>query len=44
MRIISGIPIIIIGETGIGKTALIDLLSAIMNVNFKKLEVHAGLK
>jgi MoxR-like ATPase len=42
-RLISKIPVIIMGETGIGKTALIDLLSNIMDTQFITLKVHAGM-
>lgn len=31
------------GETGIGKTAVIKLLSYIMNMEFLTLDVHAGI-
>ena len=30
------------GETGVGKTAIISYLSDIMSANFKTLNVHAG--
>ena len=31
------------GETGIGKTALVKLLSSIMDYQFITLDVHAGI-
>ena len=31
------------GETGIGKTALIKLLSSIMTMKFDTLNIHAGI-
>lgn len=31
------------GETGIGKTALIDLLTVILETNLSKFNVHAGV-
>ena len=31
------------GETGIGKTALVELLSNIMMMRFETLNVHAGI-
>ena len=31
------------GETGIGKTALVELLSSIMNYKFYTLNIHAGI-
>ena len=43
LRILAKMPAIPLGETGIGKTALIELLSKIMNYQFIKLDVHAGL-
>lgn len=36
-------PAIPLGETGIGKTALIELLSMMMNYKYFKLDVHAGI-
>ena len=30
------------GETGIGKTALVELLASIMKMKFKTFLVHAG--
>ena len=35
-------PIIIMGETGIGKTVGIELLSKLMDVKFKIVKVSAG--
>ncbi|KAL4499722.1 hypothetical protein ABPG72_017262 [Tetrahymena utriculariae] len=43
MRIRSLTPIIIMGEAGIGKTALIRLLSLIMEANFSTKIIHAGV-
>ncbi|KAL4504669.1 hypothetical protein ABPG73_021516 [Tetrahymena malaccensis] len=43
MRIRSHTPIIIMGEAGIGKTALIRLLSLIMEANFHTKIIHAGV-
>ena len=31
------------GETGIGKTAIVELLSILMDINFEKLNIHAGV-
>ena len=31
------------GETGIGKTFLMELLAMLMNVEFQVLNVHAGI-
>ena len=43
LRIESNIPIILMGETGIGKTALIELLQKIMKCTLKILNVHGGV-
>lgn len=43
LRIITKMPSIPMGESGIGKTALIELLSQIMNYHYIKLDVHAGI-
>jgi len=41
-KLYSGVPIIIMGETGIGKTVGIELLSKLMGVMFKIVKVSAG--
>ena len=33
---------ILMGETGVGKTAIISYLSEILSANFKTLNIHAG--
>ena len=43
LRILAQIPVILMGETGIGKTALVKLLSSIMLMKFATLNVHAGI-
>lgn len=43
LRIQGRQPIIIMGETGCGKTSLIRYLSLICRVNFKILSIHAGV-
>ena len=43
LRILAKIPVILMGETGIGKTALVKLLSSIMQMKFATLNVHAGI-
>jgi E3 ubiquitin-protein ligase RNF213 len=43
LRISSKMPAIPMGETGIGKTALIELLSLMMGYQYLKLDVHAGV-
>ena len=42
LRIESKIPVILMGETGIGKTALIEFLSLLMNTDIFTLNVHSG--
>ena len=47
LRIRAGIPIIMMGETGCGKTSLIKNLSALLNkgeAKLKILNIHAGIK
>ena len=43
LRIQAKIPVILMGETGIGKTALVKLLSSIMDMKFETLNIHAGI-
>ena len=43
LRIRAKIPVILMGETGIGKTALVKLLSSIMDMEFYTLNIHAGI-
>eukprot|EP00434_Breviolum_minutum_P031940 symbB.v1.2.028246.t1/scaffold2978.1/size66007/3 len=42
LRVESKVPVIIMGETGCGKTSLIRHLAKLLSVNFKCLNVHAG--
>ena len=42
-RIISDVPVIIIGETGIGKTILIRYLATLIERKVWTINVHAGL-
>ena len=47
LRIRAGIPIIMMGETGCGKTSLIKILSTLLNkgiMNLQILNIHAGIK
>lgn len=44
LRVASKMPAIPMGETGIGKTVLIDLLSTLMGYQYIKLDVHSGVK
>ena len=39
-----GIPILIMGETGIGKSKIVQYLSYLINGSIFTLNVHAGLK
>ncbi|KAL4499726.1 hypothetical protein ABPG72_017266 [Tetrahymena utriculariae] len=43
MRIRSNTPVIIMGQSGIGKTALIELMSLIMDATFITMNIHAGI-
>eukprot|EP00828_Plagiopyla_frontata_P015915 TRINITY_DN2064_c0_g1_i6.p1 TRINITY_DN2064_c0_g1~~TRINITY_DN2064_c0_g1_i6.p1 ORF type:complete len:398 (+),score=58.60 TRINITY_DN2064_c0_g1_i6:1099-2292(+) len=43
LRIQARVPVILMGETGIGKTALVQLLSSIMMLKFYTLNIHAGI-
>eukprot|EP00026_Physarum_polycephalum_P000016 Phypoly_transcript_00016.p1 GENE.Phypoly_transcript_00016~~Phypoly_transcript_00016.p1 ORF type:complete len:3661 (+),score=399.99 Phypoly_transcript_00016:3-10985(+) len=42
-RILSGIPVIIMGETGCGKTALIDALCKMTKTVLLKRDIHGGI-
>ncbi|KAL4475077.1 hypothetical protein ABPG74_001773, partial [Tetrahymena malaccensis] len=42
-RIQAGLPVIIMGETGIGKTYCIKLLSQLMKYEFRVIEIDSGL-
>ena len=47
LRIRAGIPVIMMGETGCGKTSLIKILSTLLNYGVMKLEImniHAGIE
>ena len=39
----SNIPIVLVGETGIGKTYIILEICLILNIKLKKLNIHAGI-
>jgi MoxR-like ATPase len=43
LRILAGLPVILMGETGIGKTSLIRLMAKIMDFPLKIFNVHAGI-
>ena len=38
----SGIPVLLMGETGCGKTKLMEFLSDILNIELFKCDVHGG--
>jgi ABC-type Na+ transport system ATPase subunit NatA len=42
-RIQSGVPVIMMGETGCGKTSLIRIMSQLMGINMKILNIHSGV-
>ena len=47
LNIEAKIPVILMGETGVGKTKLLEMLVTIIGkgkANWKKLEIHAGIK
>ena len=47
LRIRAGIPVIMMGETGCGKTSLIKILSTLLNrgkMNLKIMNIHAGIE
>ncbi len=43
LRIQAGLPVILMGETGIGKTSLLVLLSKIMKQDMRIMNIHAGI-
>ena len=46
LNIEAKIPVILMGETGVGKTKIFEMLSTLYgkgNLNWKKLEIHAGI-
>ena len=43
LRVMAGIPLLIVGETGVGKTILIKYLSVLLEAEINILDVHAGL-
>ena len=42
-RIQANIPVIMMGETGCGKTSLIRIMAQLMEINMKILNIHAGV-
>ena len=43
LRVRSGIPVLVMGETGCGKTSLIRFLATVSDVDFEVLSIHAGV-
>lgn len=42
-RIRTSQPVVVMGETGVGKTAIINCLADVINYRFVRLDVHAGI-
>lgn len=42
-RLRSSQPVLIMGETGVGKTAVISYLANLIKFDFKVLNIHAGI-
>jgi MoxR-like ATPase len=43
LRVRTNLPIILMGETGVGKTSLVDFLSKVIDAEMKTLNIHAGI-
>ena len=43
LRIQARIPVVIMGETGCGKTSVVKFLSEAVGANFRHLDFHAGI-
>jgi MoxR-like ATPase len=43
LRLRSNLPIILMGETGVGKTSLVDYLAKIIDAECTTLNIHAGI-
>jgi E3 ubiquitin-protein ligase RNF213 len=43
LRVQGRIPVVVMGETGCGKTSLVKFLSMAVDANFKHLDFHAGI-
>ncbi len=43
LRVMAGVPLLMMGETGVGKTILIKYLSLLIDSDIEILDVHAGL-
>jgi MoxR-like ATPase len=43
LRVRCNLPIILMGETGVGKTSLVDYLSKVIDADYMTLNIHAGI-
>ncbi len=43
LRVRSNLPIILMGETGVGKTSLVEYLSKVIDAECITLNIHAGI-
>lgn len=43
LRIQARIPVVVMGETGCGKTSLVKFLSVAVGANYQRLDFHAGI-
>ena len=43
LRIRAFMPIVLMGETGVGKTSLVEFIAKIIDAEFKVLNIHAGI-
>lgn len=43
LRLRANMPVILMGETGVGKTSLVEYLAKITDAEWKTLNVHAGV-
>lgn len=43
LRLRANIPIILMGETGVGKTSLVEYLSKVIESDLLTMNVHAGV-
>lgn len=43
LRVSTNLPIILMGETGVGKTSLVEYLSKVIDAECLTLNIHAGI-
>jgi MoxR-like ATPase len=43
LRVRTSLPIILMGETGVGKTSLVEYLSKVIDAECLTLNIHAGI-